>query len=94
MVFNMFVSVGNGGFFFVIGYFLLIYDFFFFICFKLLIGLKFGLFVIDDVGGYFFSWWVSGDKNLRVIEDEREKYRLREWGGKYGDLGGRENEWR
>ncbi|WVQ78875.1 hypothetical protein IAT38_000966 [Cryptococcus sp. DSM 104549] len=49
--------------------------------------------LMDDAGGYLPSRWASGDKALRLTEDEREKYRPREWGGKHGDLGGREDEW-
>lgn len=51
--------------------------------------------IIDEGhGGYLPSRWASGDKQLRVTEDEREKYRPREWGGKSGDLGGRHEEWK
>jgi hypothetical protein len=51
--------------------------------------------IIDEgQGGYLPSRWASGDKQLRVTEDEKEKYRPREWGGKTGDLGGRAEEWK
>ena len=47
----------------------------------------------EGQGGYLPSRWASGDHNLRVTEDEKEKYRPREWGGKTGGLGGRPEEW-
>ena len=51
--------------------------------------------IIDQgQGGYLPSRWASGDKQLRITEDEKERYRPREWGGKTGDLGGRSEEWR
>ena len=51
--------------------------------------------IIDQgTGGYLPSRWASGDRELRVTEDAKEKYRPREWGGKTGDLGGRSEEWR
>lgn len=51
--------------------------------------------IIEEApGGYLPSRWANGDKELRVTEDEREKYRPREWGGKTGDLGGRHEEWK
>jgi hypothetical protein len=31
---------------------------------------------------------------LRVTEDEKEKYRPKEWGGKTGDLAGKPEEWK
>lgn len=51
--------------------------------------------IIDQgQGGYLPSRWASGDHQLRITEDEKEKYRPREWGGKTGELGGRTEEWR
>ena len=44
-------------------------------------------------GGYLPSRWAGGDRKLRTAEDDREKYRPREWGGKKGELGGRPEEW-
>lgn len=43
--------------------------------------------------GYLPSRWASGDREWREGEEAKEKYRPREWGGKHGDLGGREEEW-
>lgn len=91
---NTFTSAGNGGFPSAIGHPSSIHDFSSLNRPMSLTGSKPGSSVIDDAGGYLPSRWASGDKNLRVTEDEREKYRPREWGGKYGDLGGREDEWR
>lgn len=91
---NTFTNAGNGGFPSAIGHSSSIHDFSSLNRPKSLTGSKPGSSVIDDAGGYLPSRWASGDKNLRVTEDEREKYRPREWGGKYGDLGGREDEWR
>jgi hypothetical protein len=48
----------------------------------------------EGPGGYLPSRWASGDKQLRLTEDEKEMYRPREWGGKKGELGGRTEEWR
>jgi hypothetical protein len=45
-------------------------------------------------GGYVPTRWAKGDKLLRVTEDEKEKYRPKEWGGKTGDLAGKPEEWR
>jgi hypothetical protein len=45
-------------------------------------------------GGYVPTRWAKGDKLLRVTEDEKEKYRPKEWGGKTGDLAGKPEEWK
>jgi len=45
-------------------------------------------------GGYVPTRWAKGDKLLRVTEDDKEKYRPKEWGGKTGDLAGKPEEWR
>ncbi|GMK59922.1 hypothetical protein CspeluHIS016_0901390 [Cutaneotrichosporon spelunceum] len=45
-------------------------------------------------GGYLPSRWASGDRQLRLTEQDKEQYRPREWGGRRGDLGGRPEEWR
>ena len=45
-------------------------------------------------GGYLPSRWASGDRELRQTEDERDKYRPMEWGGKKGELGGQPEEWK
>jgi len=45
-------------------------------------------------GGYVPTRWAKGDKLLRVTEDDKEKYRPKEWGGKTGDLAGKSEEWR
>ena len=51
--------------------------------------------IIDEGGGgYLPSRWATGDRQLRQTEDEKEKYRPREWGGKTGELGGRQEEWK
>ena len=51
--------------------------------------------IIDEGGGgYLPSRWASGDRQLRVTENDKEKYRPREWGGRHGELGGRSEEWR
>lgn len=51
--------------------------------------------ILDEgQGGYVPSRWARGDKALRVTEDEKEKYRPKEWGGKTGDLAGKPEEWR
>ncbi|KAL0242133.1 hypothetical protein I308_105762 [Cryptococcus tetragattii IND107] len=91
---NTFNGASNGGPSSGIGHSSSIHDFSSFTRPKSLTGSKPGSSFIDDGGGYLPSRWASGDKSLRVTEDEREKYRPREWGGKYGDLGGREDEWR
>lgn len=49
---------------------------------------------ILDQGPYLPSRWAKGDKQLRTTEDEKEKYRPMEWGGKKGELGGRVPEWK
>lgn len=48
----------------------------------------------ESGGGYLPSRWAGGDKELRKTEDDIEKYRPREWGGKKGELGGRPEEWK
>lgn len=45
-------------------------------------------------GGYVPTRWAKGDKMLRVTEDDKERYRPKEWGGKTGDLAGKPEEWR
>ena len=51
--------------------------------------------IIDEGdGGYLPSRWATGDRQLRKTEDDKEKYRPREWGGKTGELGGRQEEWK
>lgn len=51
--------------------------------------------ILDEgQGGYVPTRWARGDKALRVTEDEKEKYRPKEWGGKTGDLAGKPEEWR
>ncbi|OCF40057.1 hypothetical protein I317_06132 [Kwoniella heveanensis CBS 569] len=47
--------------------------------------------IIDEDGGYLPSRWASGDRNLRITEDEREKYRPMEW--KHGEPGGKSDHW-
>lgn len=47
----------------------------------------------ESGGGYLPSRWASGDKALRLTEEEKERYRPREWGGRKGDLGGRPDAW-
>ncbi|WVQ93516.1 hypothetical protein IAU59_000590 [Kwoniella sp. CBS 9459] len=47
--------------------------------------------IIDEDGGYLPSRWASGDKNLRITEDEREKYRPTEW--RHGEPGGKSDHW-
>ncbi|WVF65882.1 hypothetical protein IAT40_000619 [Kwoniella sp. CBS 6097] len=47
--------------------------------------------IIDEDGGYLPSRWASGDKNLRITENEREKYRPMEW--KHGEPGGKSDHW-
>lgn len=47
----------------------------------------------ESGGGYLPSRWASGDKSLRLTEEEKERYRPREWGGRKGDLGGRPDYW-
>lgn len=47
----------------------------------------------ESGGGYLPSRWASGDKALRLTEEEKERYRPREWGGRKGDLGGRPDQW-
>ncbi|ORY29799.1 hypothetical protein BCR39DRAFT_531076 [Naematelia encephala] len=37
----------------------------------------------EGQGGYLPSRWASGDKNLRRTEDEKDKYRPREWNGQH-----------
>lgn len=49
---------------------------------------------ILDQGPYLPSRWAKGDKQLRTTEDEKDKYRPMEWGGKKGELGGRVPEWK
>lgn len=51
--------------------------------------------ILDEgQGGYVPSRWAKGDKSLRVTEDDKEKYRPKEWGGKTGGLAGKPEEWR
>lgn len=51
--------------------------------------------ILDEgQGGYVPTRWARGDKALRVTEDEKEKYRPKEWGGKTGDLAGKPEEWK
>jgi len=51
--------------------------------------------IIEETGGgYLPSRWASGDRQLRVTEEQKERYRPMEWGGRHGDLGGRTDEWR
>jgi hypothetical protein len=51
--------------------------------------------ILDEgQGGYVPTRWAKGDKLLRVTEDEKEKYRPKEWGGRTGDLAGKPEEWR
>lgn len=45
-------------------------------------------------GGYLPSRWAGGDHALRRTEDEKEKYRPTEWGGRKGDLAGRTEGWK
>lgn len=50
--------------------------------------------IIEETGGgYVPSLWAGGDRHLRTTEEERERYRPKEWGGKHGDLGGRPEGW-
>ncbi|CAK9785523.1 hypothetical protein CC85DRAFT_126397 [Cutaneotrichosporon oleaginosum] len=48
----------------------------------------------ESGGGYLPSRWASGDRHLRLTEQDKEQYRPREGGGRHGDLGGRPEEWR
>lgn len=51
--------------------------------------------IIEETGGgYLPSRWASGDRMLRVTEEDKDMYRPREWGGRHGSLGGRPEEWR
>jgi hypothetical protein len=51
--------------------------------------------IIEETGGgYLPSRWASGDRQLRVTEEQKERYRPSEWGGRKGDLAGRNEEWR
>lgn len=51
--------------------------------------------IIEETGGgYVPSRWAKGDRSLRVTTQDKDLYRPREWGGKHGNLGGREEEWR
>jgi hypothetical protein len=50
--------------------------------------------IAETGGGYLPSRWASGDRQLRVTEEQKERYRPTEWGGRHGDLGGRAEEWR
>ncbi|KAL1411817.1 hypothetical protein Q8F55_002784 [Vanrija albida] len=50
--------------------------------------------IIEETGGgYVPSLWAGGDRHLRTTEEERERYRPKEWGGKNGDLAGRPEGW-
>ncbi|KAI9632746.1 uncharacterized protein MKK02DRAFT_41058 [Dioszegia hungarica] len=48
----------------------------------------------EGQGGYLPSRWANGDRRLRTTEESKEAYRPKEWGGKHGDLGGRQEEWK
>jgi hypothetical protein len=48
---------------------------------------------VEDRIGYLPSRWANGDKQLRETEEAREMYRPKEWGGRKGELGGRQEEW-
>lgn len=48
---------------------------------------------VEDRIGYLPSRWASGDKQLRQTEEERDMYRPKEWGGRNGELGGRQDDW-
>ncbi|EIW66435.1 hypothetical protein TREMEDRAFT_70072 [Tremella mesenterica DSM 1558] len=51
---------------------------------------KSGVLDLDNQAGYLPSRWANGDKELRVTEDERERYRPREW----GEVAGGTGEWK
>ena len=56
-------------------------------------GSRAGSTILDEGGGYLPSRWAGGDRELRVTEDEKEKYRPKEW-GKHGETHGGSEEWR
>ena len=56
-------------------------------------GSRAGSTILDENGGYLPSRWATGDRELRKTEDEKEKYRPREWGGRNGDAHGGSEEW-